>query len=219
MLNIIFITLAFSAGLAAFFSPCAVALLPAYITYYLGKGNKEKKAYVQESLVFSAQAILGFFTIFGVVGSLVLAFGQFIKSFIPGIAIATGFVLVIIGIFMLFGKNFSLNLKHKIPISNAYAFGIAYGIGALGCTFPLFLTVVLQGVVDDMIINGIISLLAYILGISLMMVVVTVLTAFAKEFIEQKIAQILPYILKLSALILILAGGYMVYYQWMLYVG
>lgn len=219
MLNFIFISLAFSAGLAAFFSPCAVSLLPAYISYYLGKQNKNKKTYLRDSLMFSFQTILGFFTIFGLVGILVLTLGQFIKSFIPGIAIVTGFILIITGFLMLFGKNLSLNLKHKIPISNAYAFGIAYGIGALGCTFPLFLSVVLQGIVDKMIFNGFISLLAYILGISIMMVVITLLTAFAKKFVEKKIAQVLPITLKISALILILAGTYMIYYQWLSYFG
>jgi cytochrome c-type biogenesis protein len=215
MLNYLFISFAFGAGLAAFFAPCSATLLPGYVTYYISQKNNSKTPLkkLTTATLFSLSAILGFFTLFGVFGTLVIFLGHQVKILIPYIAIFFGIFLIALGIGMLFKKNLMLNLHLKTKNSNAYVFGLAYGAASLGCTFPLFITVILQGIIDASIISGFISLLAYILGLSILMFITTIAAALAQDLIQKYINKIMPYIHKISALILIIAGIYMLYYQ------
>lgn len=43
MVDTVLMQLAFSAGVVTFFSPCSYALLPAYISYYLGRVSGEER--------------------------------------------------------------------------------------------------------------------------------------------------------------------------------
>lgn len=216
MINLIFISFAFSAGLAAFFSPCSVSLLPGFIAYYLSKKGAAESTFagIKQGLIFGLLAILGFFTVFGIAGGGVIYLGQQIKAYIPMLGSITGGLLIVLGISILVGKDLFLEIPdyfHSKKDSSAYLFGIAYAVGALGCTFPLFATVLVQGINDSSIINGFTSLLAYIAGISVLMLGTTITTVLARDMLQKRIIQVMPYIKKISAAIIIFAGIYMVY--------
>lgn len=219
MVNLAFLSFSFGAGMVSFFSPCAAALLPAYIVHFMrNHGGDHGVAWpkkIWKGISFSFFGILGFLTIFGGFGLLLLLFGQVIKPFIPRIAVVTGVILVILGVLVLFKKDFlSLNLPHiKQEKTGAYLFGIAYAVAALGCTFPIFLAVVFQGFTQPNLLLGTFPLLAYILGISSLFLAVTTLVIFSREWISRKIKIVTPYIIKIEGIILIGAGIYMVWYQ------
>src|SRR3989338_9397043 len=102
-----FLYFSFIAGLAAFFAPCSFAILPGYISHYISKrSSKDIKNNFANNLLrglaFGIIASAGFFTVFGLAGAAVLLLGQYIKQFIPWIAIGTGFILIALGIAMLF---------------------------------------------------------------------------------------------------------------------
>src|SRR3989344_401626 len=223
MIDFAFVVFAFIAGVVAFFAPCSVVLFPGYVSYYLNKGEEEKLNFMEKSwkgIRFGFFTILGFFTVYGISGLLIILFGQFIKRFIPWIAILFGVALIIFGIFMLFGKSVSVKigfLRFKSEKPGLYLFGITYGISSLGCVFPIFLPIMLQSLSGGNIIESIIPLIVYILGISIVMLIATLLIIFARAFITQKLHKILPYINYISAVILIIAGGYMIYYQYVLF--
>ncbi len=220
MVDFTFATFAFLAGIVAFFSPCSAALLPGYISYYLSKGEKTKLTFLQalfKGIKFGFFTILGFLTVFGTAGLLVIILGQVVKKFIPWIAIIFGTGLILIGIGMLFGKHFSVNLNflmQKREAPGLYIFGVTYAVAALSCVFPIFLTIALQVLVENNLLEAVIPLIFYIAGISLVMLITTITTIFARDLISRKINKILPYINYFSALILIFAGAYIIYYQY-----
>ncbi len=214
------LSFSFGAGVAAFFSPCAVTLLPGYVTYYLSAKSTTHSLLpkVLNAAWFASKAILGFFTVFGTAGALVILLGQQVKQFIPLVTIVTGLLLIILGAGMLLGKDLFLRLPSiGAGERGAYPFGIGYAVAALGCTFPLFVTVLVQGIVANSLVSGMLSLLAYILGMSLLLICVTVATAIGREFVQKRISGMLPYIKKASGLIIIGAGAYMIYYQALLW--
>ena len=218
MINWIFISFAFSAGVAAFFSPCAITLLPGYVTYTLS--NKyEKKQKILSGLKLSLLAILGFFTVFGIIGTTIIFGGQQIKNYIPQISILTGSILILLGSSSLLGKKYFLNtarlLNHKKKTQNnsSYFFGISFAIGSLGCTFPLFITVLFQGISQNSLINGFLSLFAYISGLGILMIITTILTVLAQSMVQKRLKQLMSFITKISSIIIIIAGAYMIYYQ------
>ena len=222
-----FLYFSFIAGLAAFFAPCSFAILPGYISYYISKySNKDRKNIffrnVLEGLVFGIIASAGFFTVFGLAGAAVLILGQYIKRIIPWIAVATGIILIIIGIIMIFRREFAFFQMPKINIVRenkklgVYLFGIAYAIGSLGCVFPIFLSVMIQGISYDSFLDGAYTVIAYIAGMSLLMIGATAFAFAAKHTLLNKLEKILPYFRKISGAILIAAGIYMIYYQYIL---
>lgn len=227
MVNLVFLSFAFSAGLVAFFSPCAIVLLPGYITYYLteeaGKKERTKIKVALSGVIYGLLTILGFFTVFGIFGALVIIFGNFIKQFIPWITVIVALLLIALGISMLLGKDLLINLptmkaKAGKERFGSYFFGIAYATAALGCTFPLFLSVMLQGTIAGSVSDSVYSLIVYIGAMSLVLIAITTVSALTKDIMLRKINAIMPYIKKISALIIIAAGIYMIYFQSLLFI-
>lgn len=228
MLNASFIYFSFIAGLAAFFAPCSFALLPGYITHYISKYSNEgkKSRLISNALqgsVFGLIASMGFFTVFGGAGFAVIAISQFIKKFIPWIAIAAGIILIVIGIFSFFGKEFLFFQTPKIDFISKnekiqiYLFGIVYAVGSLGCVFPIFLSIIVQGIASNSFADSAYAVLAYASAMSLVMILITTMTFAARYFVLGKLERILPYFKKFSAILLIFAGAYMIYYQYLLF--
>ena len=124
---------------------------------------------------------------------------------------------------MFFSKEFSFFQTPKIRYINKnekagiYLFGIVYAIGSLGCVFPIFLSIVIQGIASKSFLDGAYTILAYVLGMIIIMIAITTITFATKYLILKKLQKILPYVKKLSAIILVIAGIYMIYYQYFLF--
>ncbi|MCC5908170.1 MAG: hypothetical protein JJU13_18285 [Balneolaceae bacterium] len=91
---------------------------------------------------------------------------------------------------MILGKNisFSINLNRTTSESEAaeaFIFGIAYAIGALGCLFPLFLIVATQAMAAPTATEGATYILAYFLGISGMMTGTILLINLCERFFDE----------------------------------
>ena len=122
---------------------------------------------------------------------------------------------------MIAGKNvaFSVNVNHtssKSEIWEAFVFGVAYAIGALGCLFPLFLIVATQALAAPSLLLGGSYIFAYFLGISLMMITAILLSTFARNLFMKYLRKILPRMEIITGVLLVFAGGYVIYYQMIL---
>jgi cytochrome c biogenesis protein CcdA len=216
-----FIYFSFLQGVFAFFAPCAVALLPAYIVSFISKSNVSNQSKVHlliRGLKLAFFSILGILLIYAIASGFIVLAAELIKSYMKYVAISLGVILIIIALLMLFGKEFSLNIhmkqkEYKNEIKEAFFFGIAYAIGALGCLFPLFLVVATQALSEPDTILGLSYIVAYFIGISLLMLITIMTSIFAQDFINRKIRAILPYMQRISAVFLIIAGVYVIYYQ------
>lgn len=219
-----FIYFSFIQGVFAFFAPCAVALLPAYIVSFISRNEDVQNSKFQillKGLKLAFFSILGILAIYIIAGGFIVLAAELIKSYMKYVAIFLGVMLVVIAILMLLGKEFSLNIhinqkKYDNEIKEAFFFGVAYAIGALGCLFPLFLVVASQALSEPNTLLGVSYIIAYFVGISLLMIITIISSIFAKDFISKKIRFILPYMQKISAVLLIVAGIYIIYYQMVL---
>jgi cytochrome c biogenesis protein CcdA len=216
-----FIYFSFIQGMLAFFAPCAVALLPAYIMSFISRNkeqNSSKTKLFFRGLKLALLSISGILVIYAIAGVLIIFASQFIKDYMRWVALSMGGVLIILGILILLGKNISLNLhlahkKRNTEVSEAFFFGVAYAIGALGCLFPLFLVVATQAIAAPSTIIGASYIFMYFLGISLLMITTILLSVFAKDFLTRQLSRILPHMQKISGVLLILAGIYVINYQ------
>ncbi|MBA7607352.1 hypothetical protein ES703_14511 [subsurface metagenome] len=212
--------LAFGAGVAAFFNPCSYAMLPAYVSYYLGRGDKNEKAKSTlrrglEGAGFGTAATLGFLSVFLIVGTLVSWIGAGIRPYFPWLSVAVGIVLMALGLLWLMNISLpsppSLKAPQKTAHLSFYFFGIAYAFAAVACVLPLFLMIVLSALTTGGFASGLLIFIIYALGMGTMMITVAVAVALSKGLLLRYFRSALPHIKKASAIILIAAGAYMIY--------
>jgi len=132
------ITLAFILGVFSLFTPCVVALLPAYFSTIL----KENRNLISMVLIFA----LGLASVLLPIGIAASFFGNFFMSYTDKFLIAVGLFLIIMGIFSLLGKSFSSGFLKKSKFRSdpigVYLFGIVFGVSGLlisPCNGPVVL--------------------------------------------------------------------------------
>ena len=154
-------------------------------------------------------------------GALIVIAAQILKTFMKWVTIGMRGILILLGILMLFGKNLSVSFnlnstKSRSETAEAFIFGVAYAIGALGCLFPLFLVVATQAMAAPSALLGASYIGAYFVGISLMMIIAIMLSTFARDMLMKYLRKILPHMEQLTGGLLVFAVGYVIYYQMVL---
>jgi cytochrome c-type biogenesis protein len=222
--------IAFAAGMVAAVNPCGFAMLPAYLSLYLGTeegGFAERSATrrVLQALVVGLVVSSGFVVLFGLAGLGVSAGGTVLISAMPVFGVLVGEALVVFGLWMLlarrgpyaavFGRLATrLGDPTKVGVRGFFLFGLAYGAAPLGCTLPAFLAVVGSGIAAGGVVPGGGRFVGYGLGMASVLVSLTLALAFFKEGLIKRLRGALPYVQTASAVLLILAGAYVVFYWW-----
>lgn len=214
--------LAFTAGLVATVNPCGFAMLPAYLSYFLGTTGDEAGSGtatpVARGLVIGAVVSSGFLVVFGVAGFLVTLGLRSIISAIPWAAIVIGAGLVVLGAAMLAGYEPVLRLPgpgrgvQGRSHGAVFVFGISYAIASLSCTLPIFLTVVAGAIPQTNLVGGVLLFLVYGAGMSLVLLVVTLALAVGKERLVGRLRRSAAHVNRVSGAILVLAGAYIVWF-------
>ncbi|MFC1687005.1 cytochrome c biogenesis CcdA family protein [Patescibacteria group bacterium] len=219
-MNTAVLSLSFLAGVAIFFSPCGIALLPAYISHLLAQGDEQRSmnARWRQGLQIGLVVSLGIMTVFLVTGALVSLLGNVIAPYAPWIAGVTGFILVILGVFMLAGKMPTFEIPHSFTTERKgflrfFLYGVGYALGGISCTLPAFLLVVFTSLGSKSFMGGLVNFLFFTFGTVLLMVAVTVLTAVSKQLVIRWLNKSKKLIFRFSAVVIIGAGIYLVYFQ------
>ncbi len=219
-----FVYFSFMQGVVAFFAPCAVALLPGYIFAFVSRSEESQPTLSTKTirgLKLSFLSIAGILLIYTIAGGMIIVAAQVLKVYMKWITIGMGSVLILLGLLMMLGKSFSFSINmnsthQRSETAEAFVFGMAYAIGALGCLFPLFLVVATQAMAAPSAMQGASYIGAYFVGISIMMIITILLSTFARDFLMKYLRKILPYMERLTGGLLILAGLYVIYYQMVL---
>lgn len=221
MADIVLLSFAFAAGVAAFFNPCGYAVLFAYISRFFT--NKEKKTGVKRNLLHGLSigiiATVGFLTVFAVVGLGIAFVSRSIAELIPWINFFLGFLLIGIGAYLLTGRTIALNTHigkinpNQTSALSFYKYGIIYATASLGCVLPIFISVVVSGLASGSLTGGLGVFLAYSIGMGLVMTIVSVALATSKNALVNKLKKFAPHINRINALILIALGLYLVQRQ------
>ena len=221
--------IAFGAGMVAAVNPCGFAMLPAYLSLYLGAeesgfserstANRLLRALVVGSLVSS-----GFIVLFGAAGFIISSGGTVLVGAMPVLGVLVGETLVVLGLWMLFGRSMNLGSFGRwaarlgdpgnVGARGFFVYGLAYGAASLGCTLPTFLAVVGSGFVTGGMAQGAWRFVIYALGMASVVVVLTLALALFKGNLLTRVRKAVPYVQSASAVLLVLAGAYVLYYWW-----
>jgi cytochrome c biogenesis protein CcdA len=211
----------FLLGVLAAVNPCGFVLLPAYLMYFLGlEGTRpgSQRANVQRALVVSAATSLGFITVFLIVGTISRLFTQWIELRAKYVAFGIGVALVFFGIAMLAGWKPRFTTPQISPehrdrtFRSMYIFGIAYAVASIGCTIGFLTTAILGTIGTKGFISGVISIVLYGLGMSLLVTALTVTLAFASTGLLTALRSFMRYADKAAAVFIILTGMYLAWY-------
>lgn len=214
----IFISFAFLAGLQAFFAPCSIALIPAYVGYYVSEETKQQQ-YVRQ-LLFGLKAggmsSLGLISIYALFGVILSLLGKLIVPFMPWIELVAGGVLLFLGTAVLLGYEFALRPPVTIQsqaqgAKRFYFFGIAYALGAIGCTLPIFLLVIFQALAQGGIFGGFVTFLVYSTAMVTLMIAFSLIAAVSKTAISKFLNRYMLVIQKSAGVTVFFGGVYMVY--------
>ena len=216
------LALAFSAGMIATVNPCGFAMLPAYLSYFLGLENSAQSAWrnVARALTVGAVLTLGFITVFGVFGIIHEQFTQSFKKYTPQATIAIGIILVVLGIAMLRGFEPKVRLPHldkgagSRELPSIFLFGASYAIASLGCTIGTFVLAVAPTFREENFISGMASFVLYGLGMGTVVIFLTIATALAKTSLVKALRSMMPYVNRIAGSLLVPTGLYLAYYGW-----
>ena len=152
---------AFIAGVAALFAPCCITvLLPAYFASVF---REKYKVFLMTFIFF-----LGILAVFLPIGLGAAALGQFFSRYHNQIFGIGGVFLVILGLFLIFGKHLSLPWKANPVLRrhnavSIFVLGIFSGI-ATTCCAPVLAGVLSLSVLPGSVIWGGIYALSYVFG-------------------------------------------------------
>lgn len=217
-MDFILISFAFLAGIQAFFAPCSIALIPAYVGYYVSKETGDHNRLQQllfglKAGVFASLGLISIYVIFGVILALL---GKVIAPFIPWFELLTGGLLLFLGTATLLGYEFAIKPPVVIQTkSNGakrfYLFGVAYALGALGCTLPIFLLVIFQALAQRGPMGAFVNFAIYALAMTTLMITFSLIAAISKTAIHRFLTRYMLLIQKSAGALILLAGIYLVY--------
>lgn len=218
---------AFAAGMVAALNPCGFALLPAYLGVYVGErgGRAENSTLGQvwRSLQVSASVTAAFVLLFATAGLLLSLGAGALARHLPWAGLGIGIGLLVIGGRQLAGKALYTRWGEMLAdrfgaaagstsLSGFFAYGLVYGLGSLSCTLPIFLAVVGTSWTAAGPLVAALDYFTYAVGMGTVIAILTVSAGVLKSATLARIRAVTPYVLFASAVLVLLAGAYVVYY-------
>jgi len=176
----------FGAGVVSFLSPCVLPLVPGYVSYVAGDTLTEsgEPAGRLAALRLSLSFVLGFSTVFVILGASATSIGQLLLSYRYEANLLGGAVLILFGVFIMglanltwLQREFRLHprLKGGHPVA-AYLIGIAFAFGWTPCIGPVLGAILTTSAVSATVPQGVALLSLYSLGLGLLFLAAAIFT-------------------------------------------
>ncbi|MGA1440775.1 MAG: cytochrome c biogenesis CcdA family protein [Ilumatobacteraceae bacterium] len=213
--------LALTAGMAATVNPCGFALLPAYLSAFIGmQDGGTMGAAVGRAIGVSLVLTAGFVTVFGLFGIILSPVLGEIQEYAPWFTVVFGVALVGLGAWLVTGHQ----LVVKIPklerggadgtLVSMYLFGISYAVASLSCAIPNFLLVTSGAANEDSFASRLLTFVLYGVGMGVIVTVLTIAVAFARSGVVARFRALIPKMNLVAGVLLLVAGAYVAYYGW-----
>jgi cytochrome c-type biogenesis protein len=214
---------AFVIGMASAVNPCGFALLPTYLGLHLVTSAVERRtwsAQLRRALLVSLTMTASFVLLFGAAGLVLDVAGALVGPLLPWLSIGVGVVLVLAGGRLIAAGSLSAqsaerladslgSASREVGLRGYAAYGLAFALSSLGCTLPLFLSVVGAGLTGA---HALQDLLLYALGMGTVVLVLTLLVAIVGRGVFVRVRAAGRILQPLGAVLLLATGGYIVYY-------
>lgn len=161
--------IAFLEGIITFISPCLLPMLPIYISYFAGGGERSTGKTLRGTLGF----VLGFTLVFVAMGALAGTVGSFLTRYQKWVDIICGLIVILFGLnymgllkFNLFrGSRGSVNMSGGF--FQSLLFGIIFSVGWTPCVGVFLGSALMLASQQGSAVQGISMLLCYSAGLGI----------------------------------------------------
>lgn len=209
------IVIAFTAGVFSFLSPCVLPLVPSYLTFVTGMSLEDLQEGVNRKATFmhSMLFVVGFSSIFILLGASASFLGQFLRQYEVWIARIGGLIIIILGLHLAgIFRLAPLMREKRMHIADKPAgylgtlgVGMAFGAGWTPCIGPILGAILTYGMTQDTMWAGVGLLSVYSLGLAVPFLIASLaLDWFLQTF--QRFRRWIPVVEKASGVLLIVLG-------------
>lgn len=213
---------AFTSGVLSFFTPCILPLLPVYFGYLAGEAMtslEDKK--VHKRLVVNATAfVLGITVLNLLLGFGAKAASNFLIRYADQLRISGGILLVLFGIYFIFGLRLSfIEKERKITYKKyspsflkSFLLGLTFSFGWTPCNGPIIASILFMASFKSNYLEAGSLMLAYSLGFSVLFILSAVLVGLFINKIKA-VYKYFKYIKWVAGLLMIFMGYLMIINQ------
>lgn len=170
--------ISFLEGIITFISPCLLPMLPIYISYFAGGGERSTKKTLTGGIGF----VVGFTVVFTLMGALAGTVGSFLKEHQTAVNIISGIVVIFFGLNFLgvFKLNLFKGSSRSVDTNNmgffsALLFGVIFSLGWTPCVGAFLGSALMLASQQGSVLAGTFMLLAYSLGLGVPFILSAVL--------------------------------------------
>ncbi|MEO7555367.1 MAG: cytochrome c biogenesis CcdA family protein [Acidimicrobiales bacterium] len=214
--------LAFTYGIVITVNPCGFAMLPAYLSFFVGSEGDDAAELglattLGRSLVVGGAVTAGFVGAFAVLGLIVHTLTDGIYEVAAWISVVIGVALAAFGIALLRGFSPTFASPHldrggrSRGVGSMALFGVSYAVASVGCSLPLLLAY-LVGSFNRGFASGIAFFVAFAVGFGLVITALTVTLGLGRRSLAVGLRRVLPYVNRIAGGLLVITGAYMAYY-------
>lgn len=180
---------AFAAGVISFLSPCVLPLVPGYVSYVAGRTaagapRGGKNAAQWPAMGLGICFVLGFTTVFVLLGASATALGRLLLGWRYELNLAGGAIVIVFGLlllgllrpsWMMREIRFDISLPGGRPIA-AYVLGLAFAFGWTPCIGPILGAILTVSATSATVGGGVALLAIYSLGLGVPFLAATMFT-------------------------------------------
>ncbi len=162
--------ISFLEGIITFISPCLLPMLPIYISYFAGGGERS----VRKTMTAAVGFVLGFTVMFVAMGALAGTLGSFLLKYQDIVNVVSGLVIIFFGLNYLgvFRVNIFRGSRKRIDVDHlgffsAALFGIIFSVGWTPCVGTFLGAALILASGQGQALTGMLMLLCYSLGLGI----------------------------------------------------
>jgi len=170
--------ISFLEGIITFISPCLLPMLPIYISYFAGGGERSTRKTLSGALGF----VTGFTVIFVLMGALAGTLGSLLREYQTAVNIVSGLVVIFFGLNFLGVFKFELfrGSRKSVDTNNmgffsALLFGVIFSLGWTPCVGAFLGSALMLASQQGHVLEGMLMLLTYSLGLGIPFILSAVL--------------------------------------------
>ncbi|OGC23293.1 hypothetical protein A2291_06490 [candidate division WOR-1 bacterium RIFOXYB2_FULL_42_35] len=207
------IVIAFVAGLLAFFSPCFLPLVPAYLIYITGLSFEDLDNVRSKTILHSISFILGFSIVFVFLGITASLFTTWLDAYRDILRILGGGLIVVLGLYLLGVIRFQfLDIERKVSLATkpagyfgSFLVGIVFALGWSPCIGPILGGILILASQTETVGQGVLMLSAFCLGLGMPLFLFSLAVNYSLSLLK-KIQQYLGIIHRVCGFFLVMVG-------------
>lgn len=214
------LVVAFISGIASFFAPCFLALVPAFLAHLSGTSLTEvqerKTSFSWPIFSNTILFVFGFTTVFVILGASIGAVSTFFRDFSDILTKVGGMIIILFGLNILgiiklpffhgqFKTGVEEDKKGMVKLFSSFLVGSSFAIGWSACVGSVLAAILVLAGTSGSVVSGTFLLFVYSLGLMIPFLITGLATGWAQSFIG-KHAKVLRYINWVGGVVLVIFG-------------